>query len=170
MSFHRKLRRQLNKTSSKGIASGHDIEDVQASFVQRAVEEATRAGLQVDVNTESTGLPKLSQRLIELVDADLVNDLSRRERESLFTQVALAWNTANLQLEGHDRMAEEVLLKQREVLGESGNEIFLAFVERKKRMFPDDLRQVAGVEIIEKDGRFLINVASVRRDAVRRGL
>jgi len=119
----------------------------------------------LEVKRGSTGLPKLSERIIELAQPLLEDAESKKEEAISIDLSAMAWN---LSLDvGKKR--EELLSTILKTLApfspfrkKALRKEFENLVRRKERLFPHDRRYIASWEVTPRPGSILVNVASLR--------
>lgn len=129
---------------------------------------------------------KLSEALLELTEPLMCDDMERKERQSLFMMATVAWNIALFPREERGRqllnfvadsaeassqMADEVARLLDGKAADPANsaltaeklellELLISLMARKEERFPNDRRMVGDVELLEKDGKYQLKVAS----------
>jgi hypothetical protein len=165
MSLKRKFRRKLAKTS--GATSPYPDAEIPDSFMAESAALGKIIGFrEVKLNNQPTGLRKISAQLIDFLGAAPLRELLPQARELAVNLGVLAWNLANLELDGREDEADLARKKFRKIVPNVAWGSIEALVERKKRMFPDDRRHVANVKVVEQDGSYILYASSIRPETI----
>lgn len=118
------------------------------------------------VETRSLGLPKISDRLIE-VARPLLDDTKGEEAErKSIALAAFGWNLAVLPEEEREKELSEIADKL--ALDDPADksmlrDILVSMIGRKNSLFPDDNRFIANYDLSYRDGGLHLLVASIVR-------
>ena len=127
-----------------------ELEDMAALY------EKTHPGKEVILNPP--GIPKMSDRLKELVEPWADEGMDLLAAKVLFEMAATAWNYALMT----PAQQESVWQELEEPLGEEGTKILKELITRRDEIFPDDPRFVTEVEVQEREpSKFDVRVAYV---------
>lgn len=126
---------------------------------------------------------KLSEALVELAVPMMRDGMPLEERQSLFMVATLAWNIAIYPKEQRGRQILNIIGGLPEMPGDleeeisqaldgkpvSANfpaekvqlmELLISLMARKEELYPQDRRLIGDVELLEKDGKYHLKVAS----------
>ncbi len=115
------------------------------------------------VSTSSLRLPKISERLIELIGPELLRSVSPQDRESLVILAAIAWNLGSCELKQSPEEADTLrqLLEEKPEMGELSDQLVEPMVQRRLALFPDDMRIVVNASVSRHGDQFRVNAAAV---------
>jgi hypothetical protein len=116
-------------------------------------------------------LPPISRRIIEFAGDDLppLEDVDGYMKALRFAQ--MAWNYSILPPDSDAAKAvDDGLLRMPAVIRASIQSRLLEWMERKRRMFPDDRRIIVELRLKDRRGRHIVEAASYDYDNPKRML
>jgi hypothetical protein len=149
LSFQRKLRRRQARDNKPYDVPVSDA--FNEATLRRVANLKAGETMPTIVSTNSLGLPKISERLIELIGPRVLSGTGRANRQTLVTLAAIAWNLGSCKLrsplEDMTQYREEFLAATK--TNKDAFEILKALIERRMMLFPDDSRIIVNSSVVD---------------------